>query len=141
MVWKLEMASSSSEVNQPTTPTSIYRPRRITQRIVETRTCRAVTAPKVVQKTNPSKKHAVKTKQDSKQADQLAVTEASSSTEPAAKRRKTKLNKKKRDDLLSLLDSVDVLMLRKEVCMKLNEQFIRKIYLTHSVIMSSLLQK
>ena len=124
VVWQLEMASSSCEANQPTTPTSIDRPRRTTRRIVEPKTRRAVTAPKIAQKKNTSKKHAVKTKQDSKQADQLAVTEASSSTEPAAKRRKTKLNKKERDDLLSLLDSVDESMLRKEVCMKLNKQFI-----------------
>ena len=57
--------------------------------------------------------------------EQAKQQEASSSIDdlPIAKKRRTKLNKKEREGLLSLLDSVEKLMARKKISMKLKMQF------------------
>jgi len=59
--------------------------------------------------------------------EQAKQHEASSSIDdlPIAKKRRTKLTKKEQKELLSLLDSGDKLMLRKEICMKLKHSSFR----------------
>jgi len=120
------MASRSMELS-PTTPDRPPAVRRTTCRKIVGNTLNACNASQKKQKP----KHAVGvTKSQGKMKkglEQVTLQEDSSAIDDVPKtkkRRRTKLNKKERDELLSLLGSVYKVILRKEIGLKLKTQFI-----------------